>query len=831
MAKRLEMIAHPAEDRHKGRHQQLQSHLSGAVGFAVRRLVDLGCLIQCILDVVSYALAGHDVGKATWPFQQYIRADKSGRSGDQRYEPHWSTHADLGAIALYGYFLGREGVQTDTEAQNLLSAYLPYFYLIYRHHSGFRFETPQHIEEVLNCFTGYFLRGDNPDFSCLENERRWKADGEPSKDNPIGKSDIRPPEEKGVVVYFESNFRWILRWLKNENFPIPPPISFKGRSKDRFFEYFCYRASLGAMVYGDGSDTAMYYRRFPDGPFPLGDVSSIVEAYRTKLVNQDASSSNSGIPQQILGYRNQVFDLCRDFQDTGEQFLVLTADTGGAKTIASLALSGALKAKRIVTVLPFLTLINQYVNVVHDLQEGEELPAGSLKWFDVMIAHASSLPKKYQESENYDTNDDVIDPRQDWNSNLVVTTLERLTRVLVGNRNSDMRRMISLFDRETVVICDEIQSLPPHKLYACILILSHLNCRVVFTSATTESVRRVLDLAQKRFQSLNNGQDIITWRDVVLKKGLSKLPPKYFLQWKHLPDGPGSSLALNNQVLSIYNTKAMAYEAFNEIRHLPNTYLYYGDHASKHNKQIIQKVLGHFRNEEPVRLISTQGIEAGIDIDFPRVYRMAGPYYAVLQAGGRCNREGLLAEGGVYVVWWPNNFKHGPGGCFPDKHYARQTHLLLEEIKRRDLQGEPVESETDLKEIGESILRREIDAVEFWDTMSNIDMQFWQLDFSRTCTYTMIRSYLASAVADLDGAHKKILDGQMYRREIPEYYVQVQPDSPLLQQVEITCKGDHFPTKTLFYTGDYSLRTGIRPDLDVSTSNTPPEITTNTLDP
>lgn len=332
----------------------------------------------------------------------------------------------------------------------------------------------------------------------------------------------------------------------------------------------------------------------------------------------------------------------------------LTAPTGSGKTLAMLkfALEHAKQhsLKRIVVAVPFLTVIEQTAHIYR------QVLADSPKSF-VMEHH--SLAGFGNETARQDAEEETDRQRrllaENWDAPIVLTTNVQLLESLFSNRPSNCRKLHNLMD--AVILFDEAQSVPQHLAVPTLAALSHLSSAyrstVVFATATQPAFD-TLDARVKQHA-------VSGWhpREVVpdhprLFRTLKRVNVQWpengkKLAWTELVD----ELRATNQALVVVNLKRHALGLMDLLRNLSGVFHLSTNLCAEHRRA----VMGHVKREldagRPCRFISTQCIEAGVDVDFPVVFRAMGPLEAIAQAAGRCNREGKLNERGklgeVYV--------------------------------------------------------------------------------------------------------------------------------------------------------------------------------------
>lgn len=314
----------------------------------------------------------------------------------------------------------------------------------------------------------------------------------------------------------------------------------------------------------------------------------------------------------------------------------MTMPTGGGKTLTSLAF--ALKhaqhhgLRRVIYAVPFTTIIDQTAKEFRRVLEQEHE-------FKVLEHHSSMELKEREEgNENQTTAPELA--TENWDAPVVVTTTVRLFQeTLFGTRTAQLRRLHNVSG--SVIVLDEAQSLPAHLLEPTLdalqFLVKYASCTVVLCTATQPALDEQLG-----FPALRDIRDLVpeatqyfdALKRVEYEFRLSEPTP-----WPELAD----ELKQKDQVLCIVNTR----------QHAKDVYTLLGGEASfhlstnmcpAHRKRELETIRQRLGTGQTCRVVSTQLIEAGIDVDFPSVYRAMGPLEAIVQAAGRCNREGLLKD-------------------------------------------------------------------------------------------------------------------------------------------------------------------------------------------
>lgn len=308
------------------------------------------------------------------------------------------------------------------------------------------------------------------------------------------------------------------------------------------------------------------------------------------------------------------------------KLFTMTVPTGGGKTVSSLAfaLNYAVKnnKKHIIYVIPYTSIIEQNAEVFRNIL-GEN---------NVLEYHSNiDIPSKNKE------NTKLLLASENWDVPVVVTTAVQFFESLFSNKPGRCRKLHNIAD--SVVIFDEAQMLPLEYIYPCICAIWQLteicNTATVLCTATQPNLGRFFAKVADNEKGINV-REICGSADGCIED-FRRVSFSY--DGKLDDDVLSSRLCSEEQVLCIVNKKLHAQRIYNLLGsesgnfHL-STYMY-----PLHRKRTINEIKGRLKTGERCRVVSTSLIEAGVDIDFPAVYRAMSGLDSILQAGGRCNRE------------------------------------------------------------------------------------------------------------------------------------------------------------------------------------------------
>lgn len=391
---------------------------------------------------------------------------------------------------------------------------------------------------------------------------------------------------------------------------------------------------------------ASWRHGYPD----LSVMEERLGIYMERLV---ANSSDSFINKQ----RAFILQHCVDASSLPPGLYSLTVPTGGGKTLASLsfALKHAMKhgLDRVIYVIPYTSIIEQNAEIFRQIL-GESA---------VLEHHSNFEPKE----EDYRSRL----ASENWDAPLVVTTNVQFFESLFGNRSSQCRKIHNI--AKSVIILDEAQMVPLSLLRPCLEALRELTVSYSATIVLCTATQPALSESSQFKDGLENVHEIIP------------NPPELYTAFKKVSvrslgvvkdEELGVCLRNHEQVLCVVNTRSHARRLYEQLDCIEGRYHLSALMCPAHRTEVIKIVKDALRYGRPCRLVSTQLIEAGVDIDFPVVYRSIAGIDSIAQAAGRCNREGLLAQNGLAYVFEPED------GLPPG--YFRQTAQAAEEVMRHN---------------------------------------------------------------------------------------------------------------------------------------------------
>lgn len=343
-----------------------------------------------------------------------------------------------------------------------------------------------------------------------------------------------------------------------------------------------------------------------------------------------------GIPapsDKVNTARSSVFQDCLNTAKNPQGLYSLTVPTGGGKTLSSLAfaLKHAIKHghKRIIYVIPFTSIIEQNASVFEDLLS----PLGD----NIILEHHSNL------SPDKETTRSRL-AAENWDAPIIVTTSVQFYESLFAAKTSKNRKLHNIAN--SVVILDEAQALPVQYINPTLRALEELSknyhTSIVFCTATQPAIGKTTEFDI----GLENIHEITTNTNALFSS-LKRVNVTYrgSLDDQTIAD----ELANQDQALCIVNIRNHAQSLYQLLPPSEENYHLSALMCPEHRMATLRTVRTRLDDELPTRLISTQLIEAGVDIDFPVVYRSMAGLDSIAQAAGRCNREGKIEVGQIHI--------------------------------------------------------------------------------------------------------------------------------------------------------------------------------------
>jgi len=643
-----DLIAHVRKD---GEEQRLVTHLAEASQLAERfaakvDLPEIGKIMGLL----------HDFGKASKEFQEYLRSATGRINPDEDefvdYEAKKGKidHSTAGAQLIFEKLKDR-GQEGKILAQFLALA-------IASHHSG-----------LIDCL--------KPDGSN-DFERRMSKDKDlthlteargklPNIEKQLGEILAQPIEKKFVEK---------LKEIKEPN-DSAQTLPFKHGLLARFL--------LSCVLEADRLNTADFEHPENEavrsyGQYVPWDV--LIERLEARYAEyaQKTAEMPPGRAREVNEIRAQVAQACLEAAEKPKGIYQLTVPTGGGKTEASLRFAlhhaRAHGMDRIFYIVPYITIIDQNADKVRDILEKTDERG------EVVLEHHSN----FVPSDDTRKRHNLL--AENWDAPIVFTTQVQFLEALFGYGTRDARRMHQLAN--SVIIFDEVQTIPiriTHMFTTALRFLTHdCGASVVLCTATQPP----FDKTGNPYRELNIPQE----------NHIIKNEPELFQRLKRvevhderkpggltnaeIADRAAKALQEKGSVLIVVNTRPSAkalYEAIKERQLGAAVYHLSTNMCPAHRMDKLDEIRDKLKKKESVICVSTQLIEAGVDIDFGAVIRALAGLDSIAQSAGRCNRHGMREDGGdVWVV----NVREENLSPLPDIQLGRNEADTILNFYKRD---------------------------------------------------------------------------------------------------------------------------------------------------
>lgn len=425
-----------------------------------------------------------------------------------------------------------------------------------------------------------------------------------------------------------------------------PPAFLKGNTQGF---HLWIRMLYSCLVDADFLDTEAFMQpqtsAARNGFDDLFTLKNRFDTALSKKVNTAPTTPVNAIRQEILA-------ACRHHAQQRPGLFSLTVPTGGGKTLSSMAfaLDHAChhKKRRIIYVIPYTSIIEQTASILSGIFGAD----------NVVEHHSNFDPSKETQRSRLAS--------ENWDAPIIVTTNVQFFESLYAAKSSRCRKLHNLAD--SVVILDEAQLLPPQLITPCVDAINQLTRHYGISFILSTATQPALPGLDTPLEIIPQEMNLYTR----LKRTEIMLPPNLSTpsDWPTL----AAKLLQHAQVLCIVNTRRACYDVFKLMP--PGTIHLSALMCGAHRTRIIRYIKWRLKKAKPIRVISTQLVEAGVDIDFPVVYRALAGLDSIAQAAGRCNREGKLndmGKCGMVHVFVPPTSTH-PGLLRKGESAMRDLH-------------------------------------------------------------------------------------------------------------------------------------------------------------
>ena len=546
----------------------------------------------------------HDCGKFTQEFLDYINAAANGEDVIRGEVIH--TFAAV-RLFLNQHSLFNEHAQDADENRNTVCEVLAC--AVGSHHGQFDCFDPNH-----NC--GFSHRYETqPEYDTQAIEHFF--------DQTISKEDFNnlfSEAEKEICNKFEE-----LATLSEYNNEI------------YFHVGLLVRLIQSALIDSDRRDTAEFSEdlKYPE----IGNIEEIWSNSLESLENR-LNSFNSCTP--ICKARSEISNLCKQNAEKAEGIYRLNLPTGAGKTLSGLrfALAHAKthKKDRIFCITPLLSILDQNAQEIRK----------SINNDGIILEHHSNI---ITESMDIDELDEYEYYTETWNAPIILTTLVQFLNTLFSGKTSSIRRFHSLCN--SVVIIDEVQTVPNKMLTLFNLALNFLAkiCHVTFVlcSATQPCLEATTHPLMETPQDIITPKELEKYKDIFAR---TKIERAENLSLEQIPEFLEEQIKDCSSLLIVCNKKKESEYLYSQLS--AKNYKRFHLSASMcmaHRKKVLEQIKECLKKNEKVICVSTQVIEAGVDISFAKAIRLSAGIDSIVQTAGRCNRNGESKElAPVYIL-------------------------------------------------------------------------------------------------------------------------------------------------------------------------------------
>lgn len=391
---------------------------------------------------------------------------------------------------------------------------------------------------------------------------------------------------------------------------------------------FLIRMIFSCLVDADFLDTEEFMN---DGRKIRGVKCNFTEL-EDKIIQQ---VSKFDITSDINKKRREIFNQCLKRAEEPPGVYKLSVPTGGGKTIASMTFSlrhikHNPQLRRVIYVIPFTSIIEQNARVFADI-------LGS----DYVLEYHSHYAFNQNDEQNYNIKRFSA---ENWDVPIIVTTNVQFFESIYGNKSSLLRKLHNIAN--SIIVLDEVQMLPTQYLIPCVKALEELvnnyNCSAVLCSATQPGTERFMSQRLRIVEICSNFSGLYSFFNKTKINFIGTISVNELIE----------RLQGVNQCLLIVNTKRQARKLYKKLNviygregvfHL-STYM-----CPAHRFENLEEIKRRLKTEGKCIVVATSLIEAGVDVDFPVVYRAMCGLDSIIQAAGRCNRERKKELADVYV--------------------------------------------------------------------------------------------------------------------------------------------------------------------------------------
>lgn len=391
------------------------------------------------------------------------------------------------------------------------------------------------------------------------------------------------------------------------------------------------RLILSAVIEGDRADTARFMSGIASESARTETERSAVWRERLAFMEQKLAEFPNHTP--INRARSTISDRCKAFAEKPKGIYRMNLPTGAGKTLSSLrfALAHAEKyaMKRIIFTAPLLSILEQNAKVIRDFVGDDSL----------ILEHHSNAVNTSTDAAELDKRELLV---QSWEAPIILTSMVQLLNTLFDGKTTSIRRFQALCD--SILIIDEVQTVPSKMLSMFNMAIEFLaevcGATVILCSATQPCFEKTLHPLQSVPEDMLEPDGKLM--DVFRRNEIRSLGQTTL---EKLPETVGRLLEHSQNALVICNTKKEAANLYNAMKQTGLKLFHLSANmCMNHRRNEVEKIKNALKQNEKMLCISTQVIEAGVDISFECVLRLSAGMDNIVQAAGRCNRNGEAKE-------------------------------------------------------------------------------------------------------------------------------------------------------------------------------------------
>ena len=416
------------------------------------------------------------------------------------------------------------------------------------------------------------------------------------------------------------------------------PLPFKlHRGLGGFSLSFFTRMLFSCLVDADFLDTEAFCNPQIAAERVVHNEHDVIKSLRKRMNAHLEHIIDTAEPSHVNALRKEVLFQCREKAKLPQQIFSLAVPTGGGKTLSSMAFSldHAIEhgLRRVIYAIPFTSIIEQNAQVFQEIFGREQ----------VLEHHCNYRETDDPEEAGYNRRRGLT--AENWDSPIVVSTNVQFFESLFSNKPSKCRKLHNI--TRSVIVLDEAQAIPTNYLEACLAALrelvDHYGCTVVLCTATKPAFDDKSSI-RAAFPQMNEIIDSPSRLSSELKR------TNVTFIGKRTDEELAALIEAEQQALCIVATKPQARSVFNRLEKDAGVFHLSTNMYPQHRKRVLDEIRYRLNSTNKCLVVSTSLVEAGVDLDFPVVFRAMAGLDSIAQAAGRCNREGKMdGLGKVFV--------------------------------------------------------------------------------------------------------------------------------------------------------------------------------------